>query len=160
NCAAAILSRFPVEPARAVVAAGKSAFAMGPPPSRVRDAGDHFIVDAHHRFASGCTHASWFISNGRLHDADGNPVTRDGVARGALFDFAALAAGKVAREEASVLRESAVVQTVFGEAEARVRAARALVMEVAVTAWSKAEGGASASLEDRATGRLAATHAI
>src|SRR5262249_52212567 len=62
-----------------------------------------------------------------------------GVARATLSDFAELAAQKVAREEKSVLREGAVAQAVFGEAEARVRAGRALLMEVAAATWAKAE---------------------
>jgi alkylation response protein AidB-like acyl-CoA dehydrogenase len=83
-----------------------------------------------------------------------------GNARGALDDLSELAAGKVGQGSSRVLAERPATQATVGEAEAALRAARALYYEAIEEAWA-------ASQLDRPVGeplrlglRLAATHAV
>jgi alkylation response protein AidB-like acyl-CoA dehydrogenase len=65
-----------------------------------------------------------------------------GIARAAIDGFVELAAGKTPRFSSAKLRERAHVQHAIARAEARVRGARAFVLEAAETVWQ-------AALEDR-----------
>ncbi len=83
-----------------------------------------------------------------------------GVARGMLDDFIALATEKTPRGARSRLCESAVVQTQIAQSEARLGAARALLLTTLVEI-SRAVGTAGAlTLDQRVRIRLAATHAF
>jgi indole-3-acetate monooxygenase len=83
-----------------------------------------------------------------------------GIARGALDAFAELARAKKPRFAKAVLCESVWVQTQVGQAEARLRAGRAFMLEAANTLWESAAGGGDAPLAERVLVRLATTHAI
>ena len=65
-----------------------------------------------------------------------------GIARAAIDHFVELASGKTPRFSSAKLRERAHVQHAIARAEARVRGARAFVLESAETVWQ-------AALEDR-----------
>jgi alkylation response protein AidB-like acyl-CoA dehydrogenase len=83
-----------------------------------------------------------------------------GVARGALDEFTSLAQTKVPWLTAAPLRDRAVAQQRFGEAEAQFRAARAYLMEAMHEIEAELHGGRPIP-SPRATqnGRLACTHA-
>jgi alkylation response protein AidB-like acyl-CoA dehydrogenase len=82
-----------------------------------------------------------------------------GIARGALGDIAALAAGKVPAFTGSPLAANPLFQHGFGEAEARLRAAAAALTTEAGGAWAKATAATPVplALEDRARARATAT---
>lgn len=82
-----------------------------------------------------------------------------GIARGALDDLVALAAGKVPAGGRRTLAERATVQAEVARAEASVRAARALLDEAIDEAWERAVAEGSVDARCRAGLRLAATHA-
>lgn len=81
-----------------------------------------------------------------------------GNARGALDDFAALAAGKVGQGSRRTLAERPAAQAAVAEAEATLRAARAFFYEAIAGAWAQAEAGA-VGVDARRDLRLAATFA-
>ena len=83
-----------------------------------------------------------------------------GIARGALDDFVELARNKVPRGARSVLRDNAVVQTGLAQAEVNLRAARGFVLQSMAEIWKDLVAGASITVAQRITVRLAATHAI
>ncbi len=83
-----------------------------------------------------------------------------GIARGALDDFIDLARNKVPRGFKSPLRDNAVVQSGLAQAEVGLRAARGFVLQSMADTWTQLRAGASISVEQRITIRLAATHAI
>lgn len=82
-----------------------------------------------------------------------------GIARGALDDLGGLAAGKTPTGSRRALGERATVQAETAQAEAALRAARALLYEAIDQAWSAAVANGQVSVQDRASLRLAATHA-
>jgi alkylation response protein AidB-like acyl-CoA dehydrogenase len=83
-----------------------------------------------------------------------------GIARGALDCFADVARNKVARGTKSPLRDNAVVQSGLAQAEVNLRAARGFVLQSMADIWKHLCAGASITVEQRITVRMAATHAI
>ena len=82
-----------------------------------------------------------------------------GIARGALDDIADLARDKVRTGGSRVLAAGAAVQGDAARAEAELRAARALLYRTIDDAWTASGGDAALAVEQRASLRLAATHA-
>jgi alkylation response protein AidB-like acyl-CoA dehydrogenase len=83
-----------------------------------------------------------------------------GIARGALDCFVDVARNKVARGTKSPLRDNAVVQSGLAQAEVNLRAARGFVLQSMADIWKHLCAGASITVEQRITVRMAATHAI
>jgi alkylation response protein AidB-like acyl-CoA dehydrogenase len=83
-----------------------------------------------------------------------------GNARGAIADLSELAAGKKAQGSSRVLAERPATQAAVAEAEARLRAARALYYEAIEQAWTAARENRAVELQLRLGLRLAATHAV
>ena len=83
-----------------------------------------------------------------------------GIARGALDCFIDLARNKVPRGNKSALRDNAVVQSGLAQAEVNLRAARGLVLQSMADIWTDLCNGATITVEQRITVRMAATHAI
>jgi alkylation response protein AidB-like acyl-CoA dehydrogenase len=84
-----------------------------------------------------------------------------GVARSALDIFIELARDKVPRGQRGALRDNAVVQSGLAQAEAGVRAARALLLETVGEIWQAiSEPGARFTREHRMALRMASTHSI
>jgi alkylation response protein AidB-like acyl-CoA dehydrogenase len=82
-----------------------------------------------------------------------------GNARGAIGDLVALAGAKKPQGSRRTLAERVGAQSELAQAEARLRGARAFFHEAIGEAWVKAVAGAELTTEDRASLRLAATHA-
>lgn len=82
-----------------------------------------------------------------------------GIARGALDDLAALAAGKRPQGARRTLAERPHIQAETAACEARWRAAAALVDSAVAEAWDAAQAGGALTLPHRAGLRLAAVHA-
>ena len=82
-----------------------------------------------------------------------------GVARRALDELVAIAQGKRPQFSSRTLAESAFTQVEVARAEARLRAARAFLLDELRSAWSVAEDGGRVSVDRRVTIRLAAAHA-
>jgi alkylation response protein AidB-like acyl-CoA dehydrogenase len=82
-----------------------------------------------------------------------------GIARAAIEDLIALAAAKTPAGSSKALAQRAVLQSELAHAEASQRAARALLLEQARSAWASAAGGEPISVEQRLGLRLAASHA-
>jgi indole-3-acetate monooxygenase len=83
-----------------------------------------------------------------------------GNARGAIDDLSELAVGKTAQGSSRVLAERSATQAVVGEAEATLRAARALYYDAIEEAWIAAQDGGPVGERPRLGLRLAATHAV
>jgi indole-3-acetate monooxygenase len=83
-----------------------------------------------------------------------------GNARGAIDELSELAAGKTAQGSSRVLAERPATQAAVGEAEAALRAARALYYEAIDAAWSAAQREEPVEESLRLGLRLAATHAV
>ena len=83
-----------------------------------------------------------------------------GIARSALDDFVDVARNKVPRGAKSTLRDNAVVQTGLAQAEVNLRAARGFVLQSMAEIWKDLVAGASITVAQRITVRMAATHAI
>ena len=83
-----------------------------------------------------------------------------GLARAVLDDFLKIAREKTPRGSTQLLREDAVVQLRFGEAEARVRAARVFLIETLRETWAHTSPPAPLTLEQRISIRMAATRAL
>jgi len=86
-------------------------------------------------------------------------VSTLGIARSAVSDVIALAAGKRAVGSQRSLAQRSTTQVAVAEAEATRRAARALLYEVTDRAWEAASEHGAVSVALRADLRLAATHA-
>jgi alkylation response protein AidB-like acyl-CoA dehydrogenase len=82
-----------------------------------------------------------------------------GNARGAIDEFAALAAHKVGQGSTRALAERSATHAVAAEAEASLRAARGLFYEAIDAAWTAAHDNEPVSVPLRNDLRLAATHA-
>jgi alkylation response protein AidB-like acyl-CoA dehydrogenase len=82
-----------------------------------------------------------------------------GIARGAIDDFLVITR-KVPRGAKNALRENAVVQSNLAQAEVNLRAARGYVLQSMADIWKHLCAGATITVEQRITMRLAATHAI
>jgi alkylation response protein AidB-like acyl-CoA dehydrogenase len=83
-----------------------------------------------------------------------------GNARGAIDELSELAAGKTAQGSSRVLAERPATQAAVGEAEAALRAARALYYEAIGQAWEAAQRTEPVEESLRLGLRLAATHAV
>jgi alkylation response protein AidB-like acyl-CoA dehydrogenase len=83
-----------------------------------------------------------------------------GIARSALDSFVDVARNKVARGSKGVLRDNAVVQSNLAQAEVNLRAARGFVLQSMADIWKDLCGGATITVEQRITVRMAATNAI
>ena len=83
-----------------------------------------------------------------------------GNARGAIDDLSELAAGKTAQGSSRVLAERPATQAAVGEAEAALRAARALYYEAIEEAWAAAQQDGPVEESLHLGLRLAATHAV
>jgi len=82
-----------------------------------------------------------------------------GVARAAIDAFVELATVKIARSASDLLRERAVVQAQIGEAEAVLRAGRALLFDVIAEMWQTVLAGQPVMEHQRSDLRMAMTHA-
>lgn len=82
-----------------------------------------------------------------------------GIARAAIEDLIALAAAKTPAGSSKSLAQRAVLQSELAHAEASQRAARALLLEQARSAWESAAGNEPISVDQRLGLRLAASHA-
>ncbi|MBX3480341.1 MAG: acyl-CoA dehydrogenase family protein [Caulobacter sp.] len=82
-----------------------------------------------------------------------------GNARGALADFAALAAAQSSQGSQRTLAERNVVQAEFAQVSGAVAAARSRFFEAVETLWRTVERGDEPTIEDRALLRLACAHA-
>jgi indole-3-acetate monooxygenase len=83
-----------------------------------------------------------------------------GIARSALDGFVDVARNKVARGTKITLRDNAVVQSNLAQAEVNLRAARAYLLQSMADIWKDLSAGATITVAQRITMRLAATHAI
>lgn len=84
-----------------------------------------------------------------------------GIARASLDVFVDLARNKVPRGMRSPIRDNAVVQSGVAQAEVRVRAARAVLLQSAQQIWSEVSRTDGAlTLDHRMTLRMVSTHAI
>ena len=84
-----------------------------------------------------------------------------GIARASLEVFVDLARNKVPRGMKSPIRDNAVVQSGVAQAEVRVRAARAVLLQSAQQIWSEVSRPDGAlTLDHRMTLRMVSTHAI
>src|SRR6202035_1960764 len=83
-----------------------------------------------------------------------------GIARSALDNFIDVARNKVARGSKGLLRDNAVVQSNLAQAEVNLRAARGFVLQSMAEIWKHLCGGATITVEQRITVRMAATNAI
>ena len=83
-----------------------------------------------------------------------------GIARGALDCFVDVARNKVPRGMKSPLRDNAVVQSGLAQAEVNLRAARGFVLQSMADIWKDLCAGATITVGQRITVRMAATHAI
>jgi len=83
-----------------------------------------------------------------------------GLGRAAIDAFVALATGKIPRFTSTSLRERPFAQRAVAQAEARLRGARALVLELLETLWRMINGGQPISLHDRALFQIACSDAV
>ena len=84
-----------------------------------------------------------------------------GIARASLDVFVDVARNKVPRGMKSVIRDNAVVQAGAAQAEVRVRAARAFLVQSAQQVWKEvSQPDGALTLDHRMTLRMASTHAI
>ncbi len=92
--------------------------------------------------------------------AAGDAATALGVARSCLQAFIELAGGKQAASSSSLLRDEALVQFDVGHAEAELRSSKALLDQTAREVWAAMVETDALTLDQRASMRLAAVHAI
>jgi alkylation response protein AidB-like acyl-CoA dehydrogenase len=83
-----------------------------------------------------------------------------GLARGAIDELVALAAGKTPQGSAKPLAQRAKAQFDVSEAEALVRSSRAFLDEAVGAAWEAASRDGAIAVEHRRDIRLATTHAV
>jgi len=83
-----------------------------------------------------------------------------GIARGAVDELVALAAGKVPQGGTRALAQRPAVQEAVARAEARLRAARAFALEAVHVGWATAQHDAPLPERERRDLRLASTHLV
>jgi alkylation response protein AidB-like acyl-CoA dehydrogenase len=83
-----------------------------------------------------------------------------GIARGALDSFVDLARNKVPFGMRSPLRDNAVVQSGLAQAEVNLRSARGFVLQSMAGIWNDLCAGATITIPQRVTIRMASTNAI
>jgi alkylation response protein AidB-like acyl-CoA dehydrogenase len=91
--------------------------------------------------------------------ASGDAAVAMGLTRTCLDTFFELAGAKTPRAMSGLLRDQPTVQADVGRAEAHLRSGRALLAESVRDVWAAASAG-TLSLDQRATLRIATTHAI
>ena len=82
------------------------------------------------------------------------------VARSCIDAFCELAGGKSPRHMTGLLRDQPVAQYNVGQCEALLRSARAFLMEAVADIWDGVTRTGELTMQQRATMRLAGTHAI
>ena len=92
--------------------------------------------------------------------ASGDAAAALGTARACLDTFLELAGAKTPRAMAAPLREQSMIQNMVGHAEADWRSARALLRETVRDVWASTSANGEITLDERATLRVATTHAI
>jgi alkylation response protein AidB-like acyl-CoA dehydrogenase len=92
--------------------------------------------------------------------ASGDASVALGVGRAALTAFYELAGAKSPRAVQGLLRDQAMVQADIGQAEVQLRTARAFLTEAVCDLWAAVCATGTPSLDQRATLRIATTHAI
>lgn len=83
-----------------------------------------------------------------------------GIARGMLEEFKAMAVKKTPAVTARTMRDSEVIQNGVAQAEAKLRSARAFVLEVLDEAWEGVGARGALTQEEKVLIRLATTSAI
>jgi alkylation response protein AidB-like acyl-CoA dehydrogenase len=92
--------------------------------------------------------------------ASGDAAVALGTARSALAAFVELATTKTPRAMEALLRDQPMAQNDVGHAEADLRSGRAFLAETVGEVWAGLTATGGVTLEQRATLRLATTHAI
>ena len=92
--------------------------------------------------------------------ASGDAATALGVARTCINAFYDMAGGKNAWGTHGMLREQPLVQADIGQAEAHLRAGRALLTQTVGEMWEAVSHGNTPTLDQRAALRIGATHTI
>ena len=92
--------------------------------------------------------------------ASGDAAVALGLARASMDAFFELAGAKIPRATPGLLREQPMVQAQVGHAEAILRTARAFLTESVRETWAHLTATGTITLDQRATLRLATTHAI
>jgi indole-3-acetate monooxygenase len=95
-----------------------------------------------------------------LKFASGDASVALGLARTCLTTFSDLAGAKTPRAMQALLRDQSMIQVIVGQAEADLRAGRAFLHEAVRDIWNQVASGGTPTLDQRATLRIAATHAI
>jgi len=92
--------------------------------------------------------------------ASGDAAVALGLARTCLATFYELAGAKTPRFMSGMLRDQPMIQADMGHAEADLRAGRAFLTETVGDVWATVSTNGTLSLDQRATLRIATTHAI
>jgi alkylation response protein AidB-like acyl-CoA dehydrogenase len=92
--------------------------------------------------------------------ASGDASVALGLARTCLTTFADLAGAKTPRAMQALLRDQSMIQVTVGQAEANLRAGHAFLTEAVRDVWSQVTSTGTLTLDQRATLRIATTHAI
>ncbi len=92
--------------------------------------------------------------------ASGDAAVALGTARSCLATFMELATTKTPRAMEALLRDQVMVQSEVGHAEALLRSGRAFLTEAVGQLWADLTATGAITLDQRATLRLATTHAI
>ena len=92
--------------------------------------------------------------------ASGDAAVALGMARTCLATFFELAGAKTPRAMQTLLRDQSMIQVSVGQAEAHLRSGRAFLTETVREIWAGVTSTGTISLDQRATLRLATTHAI
>jgi alkylation response protein AidB-like acyl-CoA dehydrogenase len=95
-----------------------------------------------------------------LKFASGDASVALGLARTCLTTFSDLAGAKTPRAMQALLRDQSMIQVIVGQAEADLRSGRAFLHEAVRDIWNQVASGGTPTLDQRATLRIAATHAI
>lgn len=124
---------------------------------------DVFVSSEHSVLAA----AAPLIETGPLYQiprglvfGSGDAAVALGVARASLTAFYELAGAKSPRRMRGLLRDQPMVQADIGYAEAHLRSGRAFLTEAVGDLWASVSATGTMSLEQRATLRIAATHAM
>ncbi|MBL6457995.1 hypothetical protein JMJ55_21910 [Belnapia sp. T6] len=83
-----------------------------------------------------------------------------GIARGMLDEFRRMAQGKTPAATTKPMRESEVVQNGLAQAEAKLRSARAFLIETLEESWEAVSARGAITMDERVLIRLATTSAI
>ena len=83
-----------------------------------------------------------------------------GIARGMMEEFKSMAMGKTPAASSRAMRDSEVIQSGVAQNEAKLRSARAFLLEVLDEAWATVGARGHITMEERAMIRLATTSAI